>query len=159
MKKLLTATCLLFSCTVMAQRGYGSSSDYARTEIGLAGGIIVPDKVPTLRILVPVRVADHIQIAPSLLYVLDGIEDIGKRFLVTVNLNFPISKGRSYFYPGLEAGYLMGIGPTFGGHIGYTLALGDRIGLNLQPGLIMVSNTKEARIGATIEAGIRIFVD
>lgn len=158
MKNTLTIIFVLCSLCVMAQRGY-STSDYARSEIGVSGGIFVPDNVPVLRLQFPIRVADHIQVAPSLLYALDGIEDIGKRFLVTVNLNFPVSKSRSYFYPGLEVGYLMGIGLAIGGHIGYTLALGDRIGLNIQPGLITVSNTKQAGISATIEAGIRISLD
>lgn len=158
MKKLLLIAGIFSACSASAQRGY-SSSEYARTEIGVSGGLLFPDKIVTVKLQVPIRVADHIQVAPTVLYFTDGIEDIIGRFVFMANVNFPVSKTRSYFYPGVGAGYFMGVGPIVGAHIGYTLALGDRVAINLQPGILLASNTKVAGTALVMELGLRFSLD
>lgn len=158
MKNLLLISLVLCAFSANAQRGY-SSSEYARTEIGVSGGLLFPDKVPTVKLQVPIRVADHIQVAPTVLYFTDGIEDVIGRFVFMANVNFPVSKSRSYFYPGIGAGYFMGVGPIAGAHIGYTLALGDRVGINLQPGVLLASDTKTAGVALVVEMGLRFSLD
>jgi len=158
MKKLLLVALVFCAFSASAQRGY-SSSEYARTELGVSGGLLFPDNIATVKLQIPIRVADHIQVAPTVLYFTDGIEDVIGRFVFMANVNFPVSKTRSYFYPGIGAGYFMGVGPIAGAHLGYTLMLGDRVGINLQSGILLASDTKTAGAALVTELCLRFSLD
>jgi len=114
---------------------------YAASEMGIAAGPYFANTNIDFaaRIQYTARVADHVQIAPMLTYVHDNIN---KESILGpgLNINFPIGKSKSYFYPGVELGYFLRQGVSYGAHVGYTASMNDHIGLNIEPGVGFIRN-------------------
>ncbi|MBN9483189.1 MAG: hypothetical protein BGO70_00775 [Bacteroidetes bacterium 43-93] len=114
---------------------------YAASEMGItAGPYFANTNIDfAARIQYTARVADHVQIAPMLTYVHDNIS---KESILGpgLNINFPIGKSKSYFYPGVEFGYFLRQGVSYGAHIGYTASVSEHIGINIEPGLSFIRN-------------------
>ncbi|MBN9483188.1 MAG: hypothetical protein BGO70_00780 [Bacteroidetes bacterium 43-93] len=126
---------------------------YAQAEIGLSLGIYrdqpSPDQAFKLQYFD--RGSDHFQFSIAVGFMqFDGI-NIG----AGLGANFPLSSGRSYFYPGLEVSYYRTVGLLGSVHIGYTYRLSQLISLNLEPGYTFLRQNSPPYFDFSGHGGVR----
>jgi hypothetical protein len=139
----LLLSCSTFCCTaqkyLMSDRQYQydneESSRYtpAYSEWGFNLGYCPTEGSggPTARVVFTGRVLDHLQLFGNIDAVFTSLKkDIG----VGLGVNIPFGLDRSYFYPGVYAGYFLGTSIVYGGQIGYVGYVSSKVGLLAEVG-------------------------